>query len=194
MPQARISLTLSRHFSQSLIASGRFSGLYPVSLHNCWMYVRAGRPAFARPYVGVHRSTSLMSSSLLLDKTILLEGQSSSSSCRTFCTDIPDSLVFNFYFLSFPAGFLDKILCPFRAVIDKFLLIGEKNLRIYPCEEVHGSTSLMRSSLLLQRYPSCLVLIIWMVLMMVGWLPLFRGKLLPGFVLYSMKQSYAILV
>ena len=28
------------------------------------MYVRAGRPAFARPYVGVHRSTSLMSSSL----------------------------------------------------------------------------------------------------------------------------------
>ena len=30
------------------------------------MYVRAGRPAFAWPYVGVHRSTSLMSSSLLL--------------------------------------------------------------------------------------------------------------------------------
>ena len=30
------------------------------------MYVRAGRPAFARPYVGVHRSTSLTSSSLLL--------------------------------------------------------------------------------------------------------------------------------
>ena len=26
------------------------------------MYVRAGRPAFARPYVGVHKSTSLMSS------------------------------------------------------------------------------------------------------------------------------------
>ena len=30
------------------------------------MYVRDGRPAFTRPYVGVHRSTSLMSSSLLL--------------------------------------------------------------------------------------------------------------------------------
>ena len=30
------------------------------------MYVRAGRPAFARPCVGVHKSTSLMSSSLLL--------------------------------------------------------------------------------------------------------------------------------
>ena len=30
------------------------------------MYVQAGRPAFAPPYVGVHRSTSLMSSSLLL--------------------------------------------------------------------------------------------------------------------------------
>ena len=32
------------------------------------MYVRAGRPAFARPCVGVHKSTSLMSSSLLLQK------------------------------------------------------------------------------------------------------------------------------
>ena len=32
------------------------------------MYVLAGRPAFARPYVGVHRSTSLMSSSLLLQQ------------------------------------------------------------------------------------------------------------------------------
>ena len=32
------------------------------------MYVRAGRPAFAQPYVGVHRSTSLMSSSLLLQQ------------------------------------------------------------------------------------------------------------------------------
>ncbi len=29
------------------------------------MYVRAGHPAFARPCVGVHKSTSLMSSSLL---------------------------------------------------------------------------------------------------------------------------------
>ena len=32
------------------------------------MYVRAGRPAFARPYVGVHSSASLMSSSLLLQQ------------------------------------------------------------------------------------------------------------------------------
>ena len=32
------------------------------------MYVRAGRPAFVRPYVGVHKSTSLMSSSLLLQQ------------------------------------------------------------------------------------------------------------------------------
>ena len=68
MPQARISLTLSRHFSLSFIASGRSSGLHPVSSHSCCMYVRAGRPAFARPYVGIHRSTSLMSSSLLLQQ------------------------------------------------------------------------------------------------------------------------------
>ena len=32
------------------------------------MYVRAGRPAFARPFVGVHRSTSLMSSSPFLQQ------------------------------------------------------------------------------------------------------------------------------
>ena len=65
---ARISLTLSRHFSLSFIASGKSSGLHPVSSHSCCMYIRAGRPAFARPYVGVHRSTSHMSSSLLLQQ------------------------------------------------------------------------------------------------------------------------------
>ena len=68
VPLARISLTLSRHFSLSFIASGRSSGLHPVSSHSCWMYVRAGRPAFGRPYVGVYRSTSLMSSSLFLQQ------------------------------------------------------------------------------------------------------------------------------
>ena len=68
VPQAKISLTFSRHFSLSFIASGRSSGPYPVYSHSCRMYVRAGRPAFARPYVGVHRSTSLMSSSLLLQQ------------------------------------------------------------------------------------------------------------------------------
>ena len=68
MSLARISLTLSRHFSLSFIASGRSSELHPVSSHSCCMYVRAGRPAFAWPYVGVHRSTSLMSSSLLVQQ------------------------------------------------------------------------------------------------------------------------------
>ena len=58
-PLAWISLTLTRHFSLSFIASGRFSGLHPISSHSCSMYVLAGRPAFARPYVGVHRSTLL---------------------------------------------------------------------------------------------------------------------------------------
>ena len=67
-PPARISLTLSRYFSLSFIASGRSSGLHPVSSHSCCMYVHVGRPAFAWPYGGVHRSTSLMSSSLLLQQ------------------------------------------------------------------------------------------------------------------------------
>ena len=38
----------------------------PVSTQSCCTQVRVGRPAFARPCKGVHRSTSLMSSSLLL--------------------------------------------------------------------------------------------------------------------------------
>ena len=66
VPPARISLTFSRHFSQSFIDFGRSSGLHPVSSRSCYMYVRAGRPDFAWPYAGVHRSISLMSSSLLL--------------------------------------------------------------------------------------------------------------------------------
>ena len=65
---ARISLTLSHHSSLSFIALGRSSGQHPVSSHSCWMYVRAGRPAFARPCLGIHKSTSLMSSSLLLQQ------------------------------------------------------------------------------------------------------------------------------
>ena len=70
VPPARISLTLSRHFSLSFISFGRSSGLHPVSSHSCSMYVRAGRPAFAWPYVGVHRSTSLMSSSSLASPAV----------------------------------------------------------------------------------------------------------------------------
>ena len=68
VPLAWISRTLSSHFSLSFIASGRFSGLHPVPSHSCCIYVRAGRPTFARPYLGVHRSTSVMSSSLLLQQ------------------------------------------------------------------------------------------------------------------------------
>ena len=69
VPVAQISLNLSRHSSLSFIALGRSSGLHPVSSHSCSMYVRAGRPAFTRPYVGVHGSTSLLSSSMLLQQS-----------------------------------------------------------------------------------------------------------------------------
>ena len=65
---ARISLTLFLHVSLSFIAFGRSSGLHPVSSHSCCMNVRAGRPAFDWPYAGVHRSTSLTISSLLLQQ------------------------------------------------------------------------------------------------------------------------------
>ena len=68
VPLAQISLILSRHFSLSFIASGRSSGLHPVSSHSCCMHVLLGHHAFVRPYVGVHSCTSLMSSSLLLQQ------------------------------------------------------------------------------------------------------------------------------
>ena len=58
---------LSPHYLSS-IASGRSSGLHPVSTQSCCMLVRAGRPAFARLCEGVHMSLSLMSSSLLLQQ------------------------------------------------------------------------------------------------------------------------------
>ena len=48
VPQARISLTLSRHFSQSFIASGKSSGLHLVSSHSCCMHIRAGRSAYGK--------------------------------------------------------------------------------------------------------------------------------------------------
>ena len=70
VPLARISLILSRHFFLSFITSGRSSELQSVTSYSCCMYVRAGRPAFARTYVGGHRSTSLMSSSLLLQQCL----------------------------------------------------------------------------------------------------------------------------
>ena len=78
---ARISLILSLHVSLSFIASGRSSRLHPVSSHSCCMYVRAGRPAFDWPYAGVHRSTSLTISSLLLPA---VSGMSGSSSLYSF--------------------------------------------------------------------------------------------------------------
>ena len=68
VPLARLSLTLSHHFSLSFIAFGRSSGLHPESSHSCCIYVWAGRPAFAWPYARIYRGTSLMSLSLLLQQ------------------------------------------------------------------------------------------------------------------------------
>ena len=67
-PPAQISLTLSRHSSLSSITPGRSSRLHPVSAKSVCILVQAGRPAFAHRYEVVHRSTSLMSSSLLLQQ------------------------------------------------------------------------------------------------------------------------------
>ena len=65
---AWISQTLPCHPSLLAIAPGRYLRLHPVSTLSCCIYVRAGHPTFARPFEGVHRSMSLMSSSLLLQQ------------------------------------------------------------------------------------------------------------------------------
>ena len=57
------SLSIVHCFRQVLSAT-------PASSYSSCMQVRAGRPAFARPCEGVPRSTSLMSSSLLLQQCL----------------------------------------------------------------------------------------------------------------------------
>ena len=65
LPLAQISLTLPRLFSLSLIVSGKSSGLHPVSSHSC---CSSWSSCFCSVICGVHRSTSLISSSLLLQQ------------------------------------------------------------------------------------------------------------------------------
>ena len=67
-PSARISLTLSHLPSLSSLYYQQVIRAKSVSTQYCCIKVRAGRPAFARPYEGVHKSTSLMRSSLLLQQ------------------------------------------------------------------------------------------------------------------------------
>ena len=62
------SPTLSRQLCRSSIAPGWSSRLHPVSALRCCIQVVAGRPAFARPRERVHKSMSLMISSLLLQQ------------------------------------------------------------------------------------------------------------------------------
>ena len=56
------------HASLSSIAPGRSSRIHPLSGQTRYMWVLAGCPAFDRPCEGVHRSMSIMSSSLLLQQ------------------------------------------------------------------------------------------------------------------------------
>ena len=130
---ARISLALSRHSSLSFIALGRSSGQHPVSSHSCLMYVRAGRPAFARPCVGVHKSyKSLMSSSLLHQQcpaclvrlnwiVFVIEGRWLYSWClvgcaaRT-CSRLLAAFLYNCRLASSPAVLLESMSCTHIAV------------------------------------------------------------------------------
>ena len=128
VPLARISLTLSHHFSLSFIASGRSSGLPPVSSHSCCMYVRVGRPSFARPYAGVHWSTSLMSSSLLLLQcpACLVRLSSVSSTAKDFDTRLTKAwTAINRLSIIWKSDLTDKMKRSFfQAVVISILLYG----------------------------------------------------------------------
>ena len=147
MPLAWISLTLSRHFSLSFIASGRSSGLHPVSSYSCCMYVRAGRPAFAQPYVGVHRSTSLRSSPLLLQQcpaclvrltwmVFVMGGRWPYNWCFLGCCcqdlfNIARNILVYLPSSFFSSHFLSSKWCIHTAVFTRSLL--GRNLHIYIC-------------------------------------------------------------
>ena len=89
VPLTQISLTLSRHFSLSFIASVRSSGLHPVSSYSCCMYVLAGHPAFAQPYVGSigvhHLWACLCFSSSVLRVFFMMAGRWPYSWCFVGC-------------------------------------------------------------------------------------------------------------
>ena len=133
---ARISLTLSRHSSLSFIALSRSSGQHPVSSHSCWMYVRAGRPVFARPCVGVHKSTSLMSSSLLLQQcpaclarltwiVFVIGGRWPYSWCLVGCR----RLYFTYIDVKDVLEMIDDRKKPSRSVVR----VAQQNVRVFSC-------------------------------------------------------------
>ena len=101
------------------------------------MYVRAGRPAFARPCVGIHKSTSLMSSSLLLQQcpACLLNVRSCWSSC--FCAAVCWGSIrvhLLWVHLCFSSNVLHVCWMYVRAGRPAFA---------WPCVGIHKSTSLM---------------------------------------------------
>ena len=63
-----IIIVMSRRQHISSIALSRSSSLHPISAQSCGILVLAGRPVFARPCEGVHRSMSLKISSLFLSQ------------------------------------------------------------------------------------------------------------------------------
>ena len=63
-------------------------------------------------------------------------------------------------------------------IYDRYILADRSSLA-RPCEDVHGRTSFMSSSLFLQQSPSCLVRLIWMVFEMDGRIVIFWHSTRP---------------
>ena len=88
------------------------------------------------------------------------------------CTDFPDSLflslslAIHIYHLSLPVGLLDHALCPYRAVIGKFFMVGQ---HLLSCLKGSIEKRLLWVCLYFSSsVPAYFVRLIWMVLGMGG--------------------------
>ena len=91
--------------------------------------------------------------------------KSSSSSCGAANTNFLDSLAICHYHLSLPTSLPDDILCPHRAVVDKFLIVKHLHVRVMgSVGESHLWVHTNFSSSV-----SCPIRLIWIVLEMGGW-------------------------
>ena len=94
------------------------------------LYVRAGSPAFARPYVEIHRSTSLMSSSLFLQQcpaylvrltwiVFVMGGRQPYSWCLVgcCCQDLLTAFLCNCYLASFSSRLVSvQVVHPYSSI------------------------------------------------------------------------------
>ena len=119
----------------------------------CWA------PGPHHTHIYIYRITCVLAGFSSHDNSINI--YISSWSCHTSSMYFSLSLAIHPYHPLLPAGLLNNIQCPYRAVVGKFLLVGQHwHVRV---KRSTGECHICRS-LLLQQCPACFVHLIWMVL------------------------------